>query len=548
LAKVRYWRRDTEMFREKGKLVAVIILIALVSLHISGLFVQSALGAGRTWIIPQDYQTIDAGIIAASPGDIVQVASGNYTGFVVDKAVEVTASPGVFVKGDVRITADGAKLTNLRIIGGISVSASGCTLSGVNTDSGVSLAGNNNRIASSQVNNGDANTGIEIYGSANTISGNTIKGFFGVYVNTGAGTKIENNVINQVVFFKEGTSGASVSNNKFSGIDVRATGSQISNNNANGYILVSGLGSSITGNIVESISIGTSNIVSGNTIQSNSTALSIGGSNNIIQNNILNSLGIGIKNSAGWIGGGGSNNTISNNLIESVGNAMDFSTVAYFSTGSPINNIYNNTIKTNATGIIAKDCPEIVNNRIIASNIGIDLGQYPLNNTKIAGNLVSLCATGLRVSGSGYLIYSNNFVDNTVQAVDNSGNSWSYNGKGNYWSDWTSPDANNDGIVDNPYVISGTGRSVDRYPLVNTVTWAPEQSPSPTISPTPTLEPTESPSAALTPSPSTTPSYTPITSSAPSPSVPEFPLTAISAFLIGLISLGATLQRKRKTK
>jgi len=51
-------------------------------------------------------------------------------------------------------------------------------------------------------------------------------------------------------------------------------------------------------------------------------------------------------------------------------------------------------------------------------------------------------------------------------AVDNgAGNSWDMNGSGNYWSNWVSPDANTDGIVDIAYNIDGLGGSLDNYPL-----------------------------------------------------------------------------------
>jgi parallel beta-helix repeat protein len=43
---------------------------------------------------------------------------------------------------------------------------------------------------------------------------------------------------------------------------------------------------------------------------------------------------------------------------------------------------------------------------------------------------------------------------------------WDDGAKGNYWNDWTAPDANTDGIVDNPYNFLTTGKA-DLYPLVN---------------------------------------------------------------------------------
>ena len=34
----------------------------------------------------------------------------------------------------------------------------------------------------------------------------------------------------------------------------------------------------------------------------------------------------------------------------------------------------------------------------------------------------------------------------------------------NYWDDWTSPDSDSDGIVDNPYAIDGSANNADPYP------------------------------------------------------------------------------------
>ena len=49
---------------------------------------------------------------------------------------------------------------------------------------------------------------------------------------------------------------------------------------------------------------------------------------------------------------------------------------------------------------------------------------------------------------------------------------WSRYDYGNYWSDWLSPDTNNDGIVDCPYQIAG-GNNTDAYPLADII--APPQ-------------------------------------------------------------------------
>mgnify|MGYP000341885782 CR=1 FL=1 len=80
-------------------------------------------------------------------------------------------------------------------------------------------------------------------------------------------------------------------------------------------------------------------------------------------------------------------------------------------------------------------------------------------------------------------IYLNNFVDNTIQAYDNTGtNSWDngYPSGGNYWSDYdeesegaidvksgpNQDQAGSDGFADTPYDILGSAGAKDNYPLM----------------------------------------------------------------------------------
>jgi hypothetical protein len=42
-------------------------------------------------------------------------------------------------------------------------------------------------------------------------------------------------------------------------------------------------------------------------------------------------------------------------------------------------------------------------------------------------------------------------------------NSFSYN----YWDDWTEPDNNNDGVVDEPYLLDGDINRYDEFPLTS---------------------------------------------------------------------------------
>jgi len=58
-----------------------------------------------------------------------------------------------------------------------------------------------------------------------------------------------------------------------------------------------------------------------------------------------------------------------------------------------------------------------------------------------------------------------------VQACDNGTSNWwnSTDGYGNYWSDWTTPDAIPPwGVVDHPYLLDGSAGAEDYYPLTTT--------------------------------------------------------------------------------
>ncbi|UCH89284.1 MAG: Ig-like domain-containing protein, partial [Thermoplasmata archaeon] len=65
-------------------------------------------------------------------------------------------------------------------------------------------------------------------------------------------------------------------------------------------------------------------------------------------------------------------------------------------------------------------------------------------------------------------IYYNSLIENDIQSYDSGTNEWyDKDVGGNYWSDWTAPDVNQDGIVDNPYEIGGSSSARDYFPFVS---------------------------------------------------------------------------------
>jgi parallel beta-helix repeat protein len=146
-------------------------------------------------------------------------------------------------------------------------------------------------------------------------------------------------------------------------------------------------------------------------------------------------------------------------------------------------NITNNIVSNNSYGI-----------RLSGSYSNIDIGNTLTNNSvsnngeyaiylsgstynTLTLNTISDNYRGLRIlSGSNYNnIYNNNFINTTgshASVTDSTGIVFSLSlpTGGNYWDDWTSPDADNNGIVDGPYpgiyVIPGTPPILDDFPWV----------------------------------------------------------------------------------
>jgi len=161
------------------------------------------------------------------------------------------------------------------------------------------------------------------------------------------------------------------------------------------------------------------------------------------------------------------------------------------------NRITDNNISNNDDGIRLSHSN---NNRITDNNIsnnwnGIYLYYSSNNNSITDNNISSNNRYGIfLLDSSNNRIYLNNFIDNRDNVCSyDSVNIWNsteemtytYNGKtytsylGNYWSDYTGSDADEDGIGDTPYIIDS---DKDNYPLMERfenyiVTPVPNQQP-----------------------------------------------------------------------
>jgi len=151
----------------------------------------------------------------------------------------------------------------------------------------------------------------------------------------------------------------------------------------------------------------------------------------------------------------------------------------YLSYESERNRISNNTFNfNNASGAYLKgDCNSITNNSFHLNNAtGISIDGS--SNGIIAFNDISKNGGyGIDIIINSYAntIHNNFMSENNhggTQASDNGKwNNWYRYYRGNYWSEWTSPDVDGDRIVDIPYDLDGTADISDMFPLaVNTRT------------------------------------------------------------------------------
>ncbi|MHA1995818.1 MAG: NosD domain-containing protein [Candidatus Hodarchaeales archaeon] len=107
---------------------------------------------------------------------------------------------------------------------------------------------------------------------------------------------------------------------------------------------------------------------------------------------------------------------------------------------------------------------------------GIGQGIYTISagQTNISENSLNNCTSVVEGYGihldpnsNEIFIFFNSFVHNTYNARDDGeNNSWDNGKYGNYWDDHITLDNDGNGIVDQPYNISGIAESKDQFPLV----------------------------------------------------------------------------------
>ena len=161
-----------------------------------------------------------------------------------------------------------------------------------------------------------------------------------------------------------------------------------------------------------------------------------------------------------------------NQIIENFCESNNDSGIEVWS--SDYNNISHNTCIFNSEAgisVSSSDYCIVEKNNFISNAYGIYF-SYSISSTIRNNICLSNQAFGiiLNTSCENNTVHGNDLLQNNFgkdQGADNgTNNSWNLSHFGNYWSDWTSPDSDNDLIVDIPYDIFGSANSTDFFPLV----------------------------------------------------------------------------------
>lgn len=460
-----------------------------------GTIIVNASGGG-------DYTTIQAAINAANDGDAVYVEAGKYCEMVsIEKKLDLISSEkgkavidGTDIEDELlikitanRVNIDGFTLTNGAFTG-IRLLASGCEISNCNITNSYwgidcQLSDSNTiRDNSLSMNTAGAITLSRV--ASTVISNNYIYENDGsIYIGQCSGSNIVDNTIREnycgLSLWKSNSntiSGNDIYSNKNEGISLRESHSNIlkenhMRNNTINFEVNDGYQHDIDeSNTVNNKPIYYWSDKNNLQIPHDAGCVALIRCNNIVVRDLeLSNNDCGIRlistnNSVivnnsfvnGWSGislSASNRNVLSNNLIESNG----FRGIYIYD--SDDNTVENNTIHNNTAGI--------------------DLWVHSCNNSIAGNSLTYNSGYGVEIGEELFppygcddnTIYKNNFIGNNEgksQAYDKcSNNHWFTSDTGNYWSEWTSPDSNNDGIVDVAYHINGDSNSVDPYPLTH---------------------------------------------------------------------------------
>ena len=147
---------------------------------------------------------------------------------------------------------------------------------------------------------------------------------------------------------------------------------------------------------------------------------------------------------------------VENNIIENQWGAISFNFAA---SGHIIRNNYVTGCDVATHILVWSGSNTFENNTYIANQTAFQIyGDYStFHNNTVQENVTGVQFMDTIQIASNNTFYNNNFINNTIQVIA-AGTNNLFNlalpDGGNFWSDWTLPDNDGDGIVDLPYVIA----------------------------------------------------------------------------------------------
>ena len=487
------------------------ILFVCTAILFLSAFVTSV--SASTLYVPDDYTTIQAAVDAAGPGDVIVVRDGTYK-----ENVDVN-KPHLTIKSE-----NGADKTTVEAVTSsyddivFEVTEDYVNIIGFTVkagDYGIYL----NIVHHCNIQNNNISAGYGIYlseSSNNNIIKNTVSDcVFGITLSNSFSNNINNNILlNNIRGIGLGGSKNIVSNNtvSYNGAEGIYLSNSKSNSISNNTVSHNGNGidldgesekNNITNNVVLHNKKGIKyrshfpNNICNNIVSSNSYGIYIFSmcthvSNNIVSDNTYGIYLTGSLNRASW------KNTITNN------NVSNNTYGIYLNSACIENTITNNNVSNSDEGILLsdKDSSEnnISGNNVSSNTYGIRLFGSESNNITrntanwntyygiylsegsseniITQNTASNNYNGIYITeSSDNICYLNNFANKADNVYSyKSTNTWNSTEKktyiykgltyenymGNYWSDYTGSDTDNNGIGDTSYSIDP---DKDNYPL-----------------------------------------------------------------------------------